>query len=190
MGYEVPAEFIWAEQWIAVDLERPMLNLVRQAARAGLIDPFFVYTPDWLSCEPVHLLMLLDEFQKSGVKLRFVEGISDVTPEGQLLMHVQGFAAQRERAQIAERSMRAKEAVARSGRLPNGANFGLYGYDYDKVKKVRTVNEKEAVAVRLMFQFTRCRFGMMPWVTSRSTAAWARLVWTPFWSRSCWAREK
>ena len=153
MGYEVPSEFIWAEQWTAVDLERPMLDLVRQSARAGLIDALFVYTPDRLSREPVHLLMLLDEFQKSSVKLQFVEGISDATPEGQLLMHVQGYAAQRERAQIAERSMRAKEAVARSGRLPNGTNVGLYGYDYDKVRKVRTVNEKEAAAVRLMFQW-------------------------------------
>lgn len=152
MGYEVPVDLIWRERWTGADLDRPMLNQVRQAARAGLFDALFVYCPDRLSREPVHLLMLLDEFQKCGVSLHFVEGISDSTPEGQLLMHVQGYAAQRERAQIAERSMRAKEAVARSGRLPNGTNTGLFGYDYDRVRKVRTVNEKEAAAVRLMFQ--------------------------------------
>ena len=82
-----------------------------------------------------------------------LEGISDSTPEGQLLRYVQGYAGQRERAQIAERSMRAKEAVARSGRLPNGTNVGLFGYDYDKVSKVRTVNEFEAATVRLIFQW-------------------------------------
>ena len=152
MGYEVVAEFIWREQWSGADLDRPMLNQVRQAAQVGLFDALFVYCPDRLSREPIHLLMLLDEFQKSGVSLHFVEGISDSTPEGQLLMHVQGYAAQRERAQIAERSIRAKEAVARSGRLPIGTNTGLFGYDYDKLKKVRTINEKEAAAVRLMFQ--------------------------------------
>ena len=151
-GYEVPDDLIWRERWTGAELDRPMLNQVRQAARAGLLDALFVYVPDRLSREPVHLLMLLDEFQKCGVSLHFVEGISDSTPEGQLLMHVQGYAAQRERAQIAERAMRGKEAVARSGRLPNGTNTGLFGYDYDRVRKVRTVNEIEAAAVRLMFQ--------------------------------------
>ena len=97
--------------------------------------------------------MLLDELERCGVKLQFVEGISDSNPEGQLLMHVQGYAGQRERAQISERSMRGKEAVARSGRLPNGTNTGLFGYDYDRIKKVRTINETEATAVRLMFQW-------------------------------------
>ena len=151
-GYEVDFEFIWREQWTAIDMDRPKLNEARQAARAGLISALFVYTPDRLSREPVHLLMLLDELQQSGVGLHFVEGISDSTPEGQLLMYVQGYAAKRERAQIAERSMRSKEKVARSGRLPNGTNVGLFGYDYDKIKKIRTIKELEAATVRLIFQ--------------------------------------
>ena len=152
-GYEVDPGLVWHEQWTAIDLDRPKLNEARQAARAGQMSALFVYTPDRLSREPIHLLMLLDELQGHGVRLQFVEGISDSTPEGQLLMYVQGYAGQRERAQIAERTMRAKEAVARSGRLPNGTNSGLYGYDYDKMAKVRTINEGEAVVVRLMFQW-------------------------------------
>ena len=151
-GYEVDPALIWREQWTAIDLDRPKLNEARHAARAGQMAALFVYTPDRLSREPVHLLMLLDELQGNGVKLQFVEGISDSTPEGQLLMYVQGYAGQRERAQIAERSMRAREAIAKSGRLPNGTNVGLFGYDYDKVNKVRTVNEFEAATVRLIFQ--------------------------------------
>ena len=151
-GYEVESEFIWREQWISIDMDRPKLNGARQAGRAGLISALFVHTPDRLSREPVHLLMLLNELLESGVGLHFVEGISDSTPEGQLLMHVQGYAAQRERAQIAEHSMRAKEAIAKSGRLPNGTNVGLFGYNYDKVEKIRKINEMEAATVRLMFQ--------------------------------------
>ena len=48
--------------------------------------------------------------------------------------------------------MRSKEKVARSGRLPNGTNVGLFGYDYDKIKKIRTIKELEAATVRLIFQ--------------------------------------
>ena len=152
-GYELDPKFIWREQWFSIDLDRPGLNEVRQAARSGLISALFVYTPDRLFREPVSLLVLLDDLLQYGVTLHFVEGVSDSTPEGRLLMYVQGYAAQREHAQIAERSMRAKAEVAKSGRLPNGTNTGLYGYDYDKIAKVRTINETEAGAVRLMFQW-------------------------------------
>ena len=152
-GYEVDPGSVWREQWTAIELDRPKLNEVRQAARAGRFSALIVYTPDRLSREPVHLLMLLDELQRHGVKLQFVEGISDSTPEGQLLMYVQGYAGQRERAQIAERTRRAKDAVARSGRMPNGTNAGLYGYDYDRANRVRTINETEAAIVRQMFQW-------------------------------------
>ena len=50
--------------------------------------------------------------------------------------------------------MRAKEAVARAGRLPNGTNSGVYGYHYDKILKVRTFNETAAATVRQIFQWS------------------------------------
>ena len=34
------------------------------------------------------------------------------------------------------------------------------------------------------------RWGTIPWVTSRITAAWTKLVWAPFPSRPCWVRLK
>ena len=38
--------------------------------------------------------------------------------------------------------------------MPTGVGGGgEYGYDYDPVKKVRTVNEAEAVVVRMMFEW-------------------------------------
>ena len=152
-GYEVDPRLIWRERCTATDLERPKLNEALHAARAGLISALFVYTPDRLSREPAHLLMLLDELQGCGVKLRFAGGISDCTPAGQLLMYVQRNAGRHERALTAERSMRAREVIAKSGRLPHGSNAGPFGYDYDSIRKERTINEAEAAVVRLMFQW-------------------------------------
>ena len=151
LGYEVNSEQICREIWTGADLERPLLTGLRVVAAAGGFDALIVYSPDRLSRDPLHLLILLNEFAECGVQLHFVQGISDTTPEGRLLMYVQGYAAQRERSQIAERSRRGKEAIARSGRLPQGTGKGLYGYDYDPVKKVRTVNEEQAAIVREMF---------------------------------------
>ena len=75
------------------------------------------------------------------------------TPEGRLMMYTQGYVGQRVRNEFTERTMRGKRQVARLGRLPNWTGSGLYGYDYDKVKKIRAVNEKQAVIVRQVFQW-------------------------------------
>ena len=151
LGYEVPSELVCREIWSGADLERPVLSGLRLLAQAGGFDALLVYSPDRLSRDPLHLLTLLKEFAECGVQLHFVQGVSDNTPEGQLLMYVQGYAAQRERNEITERTRRGKEAVARLGRLPQGVGVGIYGYDYDPVKKMRTVNEKEAAVVREIF---------------------------------------
>ena len=151
LGYEVPSELLCREIWSGADLERPVLSGLRLLAQASGFDALLVYSPDRLSRDPLHLLTLLKEFAECGVQLHFVQGISDSTPEGQLLMYVQGYAAQRERNEITERTRRGKEAVARLGRLPQGVGVGIYGYDYDPVRKVRTVNETEAVVVREIF---------------------------------------
>ena len=116
-GYEVDPGLIRKEQRTAIDLDRTGLNLGRQAARAGLISALFVCMPEGRSRDSVHLIMLLDELLQSGGSLHSVEEISYYTPEGELLMHVQGHAAERERARILERSMRAEEEIAKSGRM-------------------------------------------------------------------------
>ena len=151
LGYEVPPELVCREIWSGADLERPVLSGLRMLAQASGFDALLVYSPDRLSRDPLHLLTLLKEFAECGVQLHFVQGVSDNTPEGQLLMYVQGYAAQRERNEITERTRRGKEAVARLGRLPMGVGAGIYGYDYDPVKKARTVNEAEAAVVRQIF---------------------------------------
>ena len=146
-GCQVPPEFMFREIWTGADIERPQLTLLRAAARAGKLEALYILSTDRLSREPIDLLMLVKEFEENGVRVVFVQGISDSSPEGQLLMFVQGYASQKERMQTAERTMRGKRAVAESGRLPNGTGAGLYGYDYDSIAKVRTINEEEAVVV-------------------------------------------
>ena len=150
-GHEIPPEMGCREIWSGADIERPVLSSLRHLARAGAFDVLYVYSPDWLSRDPLHLLTLINEFGESGVEVHFVQGISDNTPEGQLMTYVQGYAAQKERMQFVERSMRAKEKIAREGRLPIGTGSGMYGYDYDPVKKVRTVNAEESAVVREIF---------------------------------------
>ena len=154
LGYYIPPENRLREVWSGAELERPVLSVARAAARTGRIRALFVHSPDRLSRDAYHILMLMNEFAEHGVKLHFVRGVSGDTPEGQLITYIQGYAAQQERLQIAERSLRGKRAAAKEGRMPNGTGPGLFGYDYDKEHQVRTINEAEAVIVRMMFRWS------------------------------------
>lgn len=153
MGYTVKNEFVWPDIRSGEDPESAVLNNMLGAVRQKLVDAVFVYTSDRLSRDPLQLLVLVQEFQDAGVLLEFVDGKLEDTPEGRLVLYVQGYAAQKERRQIAERTMRGKEAVAKSGRLPCGTGAGMYGYDYDPALGIRTINEAEAQVVRMIFDW-------------------------------------
>lgn len=152
-GEPVNHDYIYREQWTGADISRPVLTLLRQAVQNGEIRVVYAYSPDRLSRDPLHLLTLMEEFASAGVELRFVRGFTEDTPEGRLMMYIHGYVGQRERLDFMERTMRGKMQTARLGRMPNGTGAGLYGYDYDKINKVRWVNEKEAVVVRQVFQW-------------------------------------
>ena len=152
MGYRIDPEDVLPEVGSGVNLFRPQLEKIRGMAAAGEIRALFVYTTDRLSRDPVDLLVLIREFNSHGVEVYFVQDPSDSSPEGELVKFVLGFSARREYALIRERTMRGKIAVARGGRPPVGSPYGIYGYDYNLVTKMRVVNETEAAVVRRIFQ--------------------------------------
>ena len=160
-GYFVGPEDVLTEQFTGSVMERPVLNRVRALAASGEYDALFCQVPDRLSRNPVHLLMLIEEFASHGVSVKFVHGVSDDTPEGQLLLFVEGYVARKEREHTARRTMEGKEKTALKGRLPCGGP--LYGYDYDSKEKIRTINEEQAAVVRLVFQM--CFEGVSPFMT-------------------------
>lgn len=152
-GYQVKSDLIYRDTWTGAEVERPALDQLRRSVERGNLDAVMVYSADRLSRDPLHLLTLLREFSDSRVALESVLSSFDTSAEGQLLTFIRGFVGQMEHKQIAERTMRGKEQVARSGRLPCGTGSGLYGYDYDPVQKVRTINEVEAETVKRIFKW-------------------------------------
>ena len=152
LGYEIAPEDMLPEVGSGVNLERPQLDKIRRMATARDFDALFVYTTDRLSRDPLDLLMLIREFDRQGVTVHFVQDSSDNSPEGELVKFVLGYSAGREHAQIRERTMRGRLAVARAGRMPVGSLSGIYGYDYSKATKARTVNTEEAKVVKRIFR--------------------------------------
>ena len=138
-------------------LQRPALEQLRDAAYAGAIDRLYVHSPDRLARKYAYQVLLLDEFTKAHVEVVFLNHAIGDSPEGELLLQVQGMIAEYERAKILERCRRGKRYAARRGDV--GVLSGApYGYRY--VSKRESGDEaryeivdEEARIVRQVFQW-------------------------------------
>ena len=85
-------------------LLRPALERLRDQAAAGAIDRLYVHSPDRLARRYAYQALLVDELQRCGVELMFLNRPLGKGPEDDLLLQVQGIVAEYERAKILERS--------------------------------------------------------------------------------------
>ena len=75
-GSPVDPAYIYQEQGSGRDLDRSVLCQLRQATQAGEVGVVYVHSPERLSCDPQHFILLHQEFAFAGVELRFVKGFS------------------------------------------------------------------------------------------------------------------
>jgi site-specific DNA recombinase len=111
-------------------LLRPALERLRDVAYAGGIDRLYVHSPDRLARKYAYQVLLVEEFNKHGVEVIFLNhDVQNQTPEGNLLLQMQGMIAEYERAKILERTRRGRRFAARQGRVSVLAH-APYGYRY------------------------------------------------------------
>src|SRR5438445_3453869 len=109
------------EGYSGATLVRPALERLRDVIAAGAIDRLYVHSPDRLARKYAYQVLLVDEFQRMGVEVVFLNRELGRSPEDDLLLQVQGMMAEYERAKIIERHRRGKLAGARAGQ---GKGFG------------------------------------------------------------------
>jgi site-specific DNA recombinase len=110
-------------------LIRPALEQLRDVVALGGLDRLYVHNPDRLARKYAYQVLLVDEFQRAGVEMVFLNRDLSQTPEDQLLLQVQGMIAEYEHAKILERSRRGKRHAARSGKVAVLCG-APYGYHY------------------------------------------------------------
>jgi site-specific DNA recombinase len=88
-----------------------------------------VHSPARLARKYVHQVLLVDEFQRAGVEIIFLNRGLGQSPEDDLLLQVQGIVAEYERAKIMERSRRGKRHAAHQGDV-SVLTSAPYGYRY------------------------------------------------------------
>jgi site-specific DNA recombinase len=149
-------EFI-DEGWSGATLMRPALERLRDAAAFGGIDRLYVHSPDRLARKYAYQVLLIDEFQRSGVEIVFLNHAMGQTPEDDLLLQVQGMVAEYERAKILERSRRGKRHKAQTGQVSvlSGAPYGYrYVNVYEGAGCARyEIVEEQAQVVRQIFHW-------------------------------------
>jgi DNA invertase Pin-like site-specific DNA recombinase len=108
-------------------LVRPALERLRDVAAAGAVDRLYVHSPDRLARTYAYQVLLVDECQRAGVEVIFLNRELGRSPEDDLLLHVQGMMAEYERAKLIERHRRGKRHAARAGAV-NVLSGAPYGY--------------------------------------------------------------
>jgi site-specific DNA recombinase len=108
---------------------RPALDGLREHAAAGSVDRLYVHSPDRLARKYAYQVLLVDEFQRCGVDVIFLNCSLGGSPEDQLLLQVQGMVAEYERAKLLERCRRGKLHTPRQGCV-NALAAAPFGYRY------------------------------------------------------------
>jgi site-specific DNA recombinase len=96
-------------------LVRPALERLRDVAWAGGFTRLYIHSPDRLARKYAWQVLLVEELQRCGVEIVFLNRTIGVSPEEDLLLQMQGMIAEYERAKIMERSRRGKRHAARCG---------------------------------------------------------------------------
>jgi site-specific DNA recombinase len=110
-------------------LLRPALERLRDVAYAGGFERLYVHAPDRLARKYAYQVLLVEELQRAGVELIFLNQKLGASAEEDLCLQMQGMIAEYERARILERSRRGKRHAARRG-LVNVLSGAPYGYRY------------------------------------------------------------
>jgi site-specific DNA recombinase len=122
------------EGYSGATLVRPALERLRDAIAAGALDRLYVHSPDRLARKYAYQVLLIDEFQRAGVEVVFLNRALGETPEDELLLQVQGMVAEYERAKILERSRRGKRHKASRGEV-SVLSGAPYGYRYISIQE-------------------------------------------------------
>jgi site-specific DNA recombinase len=115
------------EAYRGATLVRPALERLRDLAAAGAVDRLYVPSPDRLARKYAYQVLLVDEFQRAGVEVVFLNRELGRSPEDDLRLQVQGMMAEYARAKISERHRRGKRHAARAGAV-NVLSGAPYGY--------------------------------------------------------------
>ena len=129
-GLTVLDRYVYLDDGYSGDLlARPGLDRLRDGARDCFFDLVLVHSPDRLARRYAYQVVVIEELQKYGCEVDFVNRKIAPTPEDQMLLAMQGVIAEYERAKIMERTRRGRLYKLQTGTLV--APHPPYGYRWN-----------------------------------------------------------
>jgi site-specific DNA recombinase len=108
-GWAIPMENVFRDDGFSgAWLKRPGLDRLRDRAAARTLDRVLLSAPDRLARNYVHPVLLLEELEKNGCQVQFLDRPMSQDPHDQLLLQIRGAVAEYERTLITERMRRGR----------------------------------------------------------------------------------
>ena len=98
-------------------LNRPGLDSLRDRAALAEFDLVLITEPDRLARNYVHQMVVIEELERRGTRIEFLDRPMSDDPHDRLLLQIRGAVAEYERTQISERMRRGRLAKFRAGQL-------------------------------------------------------------------------
>src|SRR4051794_14130344 len=154
-GWSLASDRVFRDDgYSGASLRRPGLDRLRDAAASARLDRILITEPDRLARNYVHQVLLVEELERHGAEVVFLDRPMSRGPHDQLLLQIRGAVAEYERTLIAERMRRGRLRKLRAGTLLPWTR-PPYGYRVDPERPgdpagVR-LDEAEAAVVRDLF---------------------------------------
>jgi site-specific DNA recombinase len=123
-------------------LKRPGLDRLRDQTARAAFDVVMITAPDRQARKYVHQVLLIEEVERTGCRVEFVERPMSEDPHDQLLLQIRGAVAEYERSLIAERMRRGRLQKFQAGAMLPWSR-PPYGY------RLATDHPRNPVGVRL-----------------------------------------
>jgi len=117
-GWEWREELVFRDDgYSGASLKRPGLDRLREQAAQAHFDRVLITTPDRLARKYIYQMLLIEELEKSGCLVEFVERPMSQDPHDQLVLQIRGAVAEYERNLITDRMRRGRLQKYRAGTL-------------------------------------------------------------------------
>jgi site-specific DNA recombinase len=90
---------------------------LRDQVANAQFEKVLITNPDRLARKYIHQMLLLEELEKNGCRIEFVEHPMSDDPNDQLLLQIRGAVSEYERSLIAERMRRGRQHKYQTGSL-------------------------------------------------------------------------
>jgi site-specific DNA recombinase len=156
-GWQLLDENIFRDDgYSGSSLSRPGLDRLRDRAAQRELDRVLLTAPDRLARNYVHQMLLIEELERFGCSVEFLDRPMSHDPHDQLLLQIRGAVAEYERSLIAERMRRGRQAKYQAGVLLPWTR-APYGYrvnpDSPRDPNGVSINPAEAAIAAEMFAY-------------------------------------